>query len=245
MKQSPYARLKRGYHAVVPQRARSALYERMPDRMLRLRQRMLVRLESGARHDEIYDSTYYTGLVEPVMEGSVREIVASITEYWNPSVVIDVGCGTGRLLDELRSRDVRGFGLELSEAALEICRERGLDVRRFDLEVDDPDPTWRADVVVSTEVAEHLPEAVADRFVDLLGAVSDRIVLTAAQPGTGAGTDHVNEQPHEYWIEKLDSRGFAYLGAQSDAWRTRWSDADVEGCFVDGLMLFERRDGRR
>ncbi|MGH2920863.1 MAG: methyltransferase domain-containing protein, partial [Gaiellaceae bacterium] len=58
---------------------------------------------------------------------------------------------------------VRCLGLDHATAALQRCRERGVDARRFDTE-QDPLPAERVDLVVSTEVAEHLPESSADRF---------------------------------------------------------------------------------
>ena len=66
----------------------------------------------------------------------------------------------------LERRGVRCRGFDQSDAALGAAAERGLDVGRLDI-VDDPPPD-RADLAVSTEVAEHLPNPPADRFVELL-----------------------------------------------------------------------------
>jgi hypothetical protein len=69
----------------------------------------------------------------------------------------------------------------------------------------------RADLCVSTEVAEHLPAAFADTHVSYLCRTADAVLMTAATPGQG-GTDHVNEQPHSYWIETYCGHGFDYEG---------------------------------
>jgi hypothetical protein len=47
--------------------------------------------------------------------------------------VIDVGCGTGALLEVLKDYGCTCLGLEYSEAGLKMCRSRGLDVRKFDI----------------------------------------------------------------------------------------------------------------
>jgi hypothetical protein len=52
-------------------------------------------------------------------------------------------------------------------------------------------------MVTSFEVAEHIPERLEDRYVDMLCLLGNLIVISAATPGQG-GMDHVNEQPHAY-----------------------------------------------
>ena len=66
----------------------------------------------------------------------------------------------------------------------------------------------RFDLVQTLEVAEHLPHANADLFVDNLIAHGDVILFSAAVPHQG-GEHHVNEQPPEYWRSKFAARGFA------------------------------------
>lgn len=73
----------------------------------------------------------------------------------------------------------------------------------------------RFDLVISSEVAEHLPEEKAQIFItNLTNHASSIIYFTAAEPGQG-GVDHINEQPHEYWIEKFNLNGFIFLKDKS------------------------------
>jgi hypothetical protein len=96
------------------------------------------------------------------------------------------------------------------------------------------------DVVISVEVAEHLPEASADRYVDFLCAASARwVILTAATPGQG-GIDHVNEQPNEYWIAKLAARGFIHTRDLSQRWRAEWKAQSICTWYYNNVMVFER-----
>lgn len=66
----------------------------------------------------------------------------------------------------------------------------------------------RFDLVQTLEVAEHLPAAKADLFVDNLVAHGDVILFSAAVPHQG-GEHHVNEQPPEYWRIRFAMRGYA------------------------------------
>jgi SAM-dependent methyltransferase len=191
-------------------------------------------------HETIYDSDYYKHTVEVGAVRSAEFIATSILLDIKPNSVVDVGCGTGVLLDFLRQRGCHVLGLEYSEAALQYCRDRKLDVRKFDLEKDAFMDSQFFDVAISMEVAEHLPKAVADRYVDLLARLSNVIVFTAAPPGQG-GTDHVNEQPPSYWISKFQIRGFVYDEGMSKRWRESWEETKiVDSWYYENLMIFRR-----
>ena len=191
-------------------------------------------------HDEIYNSDYYERTVEGPAVRSAGTIANSILNDFKATCVIDVGCGTGALLEALRDMGCEVFGLEYSEAALKYFRARRLNVGKFDLERNVFNDNRTFDVAVSMEVAEHLPEKAADRYVDLLARLSRVIVFTAAPPGQG-GIDHVNEQPPSYWITKFQQRGFEHAEEISQRWRESWKAAgDVEGWYHQNLMIFRR-----
>jgi SAM-dependent methyltransferase len=233
---SVYGFVKAAYKTVLPKPVRYLVYSNMP---FKWRQRLIQRLEASAQHDEIYDADYYR-LIEPLMAESADVIAQSIVAEFAPRSIIDVGCGTGLLLLRLKERGCRVIGLEKSKAAIDICIKRNIPIKPFDLERDEP-LDLRANLVVSTEVAEHLPETVADSYVQLLCDIADRVIFTAAPPSRGgAGADHVNEQPIEYWIEKFVSLGFRYHREISLEWRERWRSEGVNGCYVDSLMIFTR-----
>jgi SAM-dependent methyltransferase len=190
-------------------------------------------------HDWIYDSDFYEAIEGAVVRSAGR-IADSILNDFKAGCVIDVGCGTGALLEALRDRGCEGFGLEYSEAALQYCHARRLSVAKFDLERDILNDNRTFDVAVSMEVAEHLPEMVADRYIDLLTRLSRVIVFTAAPPGQTGG-DHVNLQPPSYWIAKFQQRGFEHTAELSQRWRESWQAAgDVEDWYHQNLMIFRQ-----
>lgn len=191
-------------------------------------------------HDALYDHTYYERTVEGPAAASAATMADSIVASFAPGSAIDIGCGTGALLAALRDRGCRVFGLEYSEAGLAYCRSRHLDVRQFDIESDSFGDGRSFDIAISMEVAEHLPERVADRYVGLIALSAPTVMFTAAPPGQG-GSDHVNEKPREYWIEKFRATGFSYDAATSSELADRWrSSGRVASWYVDNLMVFRR-----
>jgi SAM-dependent methyltransferase len=192
-----------------------------------------------AGRDDVYNAKYYAYVDEHATR-SAPTIASSIVDAFHPSKVVDVGCGTGALLAEFRKCGVSGIGLEYSASALEICRSRGLDVRQFDIESASERSDESCDVVTCFEVAEHLHADFADTLVSMLTSMSKCVVFTAAVPGQGGGADHVNEQPHEYWIEKFRIFSFRIDSELSAEWRTRWQEQGVASFYSNNVMVFYR-----
>lgn len=190
-------------------------------------------------HDFMYNDEFY----DVIMDGascSAPVIADSILSELHPTSIIDVGCGGGALLEALRDGGCTAIGLEYARAAIARCKYRGLDVKQFDLERDTLDFDYRFDVAVSLEVAEHLPQSLADRYVDLLAALSDTVVFSAARPGQG-GIAHFNEQQPEYWIAKFTVRGYVCDCSLSDIWRTRWHESGkVADWYCSNVLIFRR-----
>jgi SAM-dependent methyltransferase len=231
-----YLKLKRTFRTVVPKPVRDAVWSpRNPVRGVLVSVKGV--LERSAAHDEIYDQAYYERSARE-KRVTMKHIAESIVRDVSPETLVDVGCGGGFLLSALRERGVECFGLEYAQAGIDICRRAGLDVQQFDLEHD----TFTGgsfDAAVSMEVAEHLPASVADRFVGLLTSLAPTVVFTAARPGQ-VGTDHVNEQPPEYWIDKFAVRGFAPQQALAATWQAEWERRSVIACYWENLMVFGR-----
>jgi methionine biosynthesis protein MetW len=74
--------------------------------------------------------------------------------------VLDLGCGDGALLEYLiTNKQVRGRGIELSEAGVLACVHRGLSVRQGDLQEGLADyPTCAFDYVVLSQTLPYLDD---------------------------------------------------------------------------------------
>lgn len=216
------------------------IYRRVVPEFLR-RGRFGEFVESRAPHDFVYNPEYFRDVIENHSGAAAGPMAASIVRDLAPRSVIDVGCGGGNLLEALHARGCEVFGLEYAAAGVEACGRRGVPVRRFDLRRESFESKRRYDVVCSIEVAEHLPAQSADGYLRLLAGVGGSLVFSAATPGQG-GTDHLNEQPHAYWIEKLSTHGLILDETISARWRDEWERAGLQPWFWSNIMVF-RRDG--
>lgn len=188
-----------------------------------------------------YTSDFYAGIV-PGARRSADAIVPFLIELARPSSVIDVGCGVGTWLatfQRLGVVDVLGVdGPHVDVAALEIpptCFQP-FDLRQ-PLRLD-----RRFELVMSLEVAEHLPAECSSTFVDSLTRLGPLVVFSAAIPHQG-GVGHVNEQWPAHWIRLFDERNFDVV----DTLRTAlWNDDAVDWWYAQNMLLFvDRMDGRR
>ena len=193
----------------------------------------------SCHNQNIYTEEYYNKDVESAAARSADVMASSIVKEFAPKNVVDLGCGTGALLQAIQHMEVDVSGLEYSEAGCDLCRRRGLSVRQFDVREDPVPPDMAADVAISCEVAEHLPERYADRLVDALITLAPNVVFTAAQPGQG-GTDHHNEQPHDYWIQKFEDKSFRFDEGMSNQWRTNWATMGVQHWYYSNVMVFRK-----
>jgi 2-polyprenyl-3-methyl-5-hydroxy-6-metoxy-1,4-benzoquinol methylase len=191
-----------------------------------------------ASHQEIYDKRY-NDFLDAVASKSTPAMAATIERIFKPNSVIDVGCGAGTLLAQLKQNGLQVKGLEYSDAGIARCREKGIDVEKFDLETE-KGIQGSSDVTVSFEVAEHLPESLADNYIRVISQFSPVVIMSAATIGQ-RGKDHVNEQPHEYWIEKMGRRGFDYDGQTSEQVRREWAGMGVASWYVNNTMIFRKR----
>lgn len=82
---------------------------------------------------------------------------AEIVMSYHPATVVDLGAGDGGLLSILQAQGITCWGYDLQQTNVDVAvNQRGVDVRLFDVvkNVDELEPSY--DVMVCTEMLEHL-----------------------------------------------------------------------------------------
>jgi len=105
------------------------------------------------------------------------------------SSVLDIGCGDGSLLAYLReTRSVEPYGIEVSQKACELARQKGIHVVQADVTADDWAIPGPVDYITASEVLEHLPSPEC-LLLRLRGLYRCRLLIDV--PNTGALNDRL------------------------------------------------------
>lgn len=158
-----------------------------------------------------YDADFFQNIEDGAM-ASAQIVLPFVQRHFSVRSVVDFGCGNGVWLNawkNLGAQRVRGLdGPYVDQATLRID---ATDFTPADLSQPiDLNETF--DLVQSLEVAEHIPSASAEVFVDNLVRHGRQILFSAAVPGQ-LGVHHVNERPYGYWRDLLAKRNYVLLDA--------------------------------
>jgi SAM-dependent methyltransferase len=170
----------------------------------------------------------------PETRVSARKLFRILLQYTRPGSILDVGCGFGAFLAEAQDLGIpdlwgiEGPWIDLEQMLTDAERTTILDLEQgFSL-------GRRFDLVICTEVAEHVSEASAGSLIRSLVEHSDLVLFSAAIPLQG-GHYHINEQFPDYWAEHFAVHGFRAI----DLFRPRiWKDPEVLWWLRQNALLF-------
>jgi SAM-dependent methyltransferase len=105
----------------------------------------------------------YVGF-EDAFRGSPEQIRSRLADYVSifagAADVLDIGCGRGEFLALLREQGVTGRGIDLNDAMVEVCRDKGLDATKADaLSYLRALPDGALGGLFAAQVVEHLEPA--------------------------------------------------------------------------------------
>jgi SAM-dependent methyltransferase len=169
---------------------------------------------------------------------SARIIIPLLLELIAPKSVVDVGCGVGTWLSVFKEYDIKDIlgidGEWVDKKMLMISEEQFVSHNLEEpIEIDK-----EFDLVMSLEVAEHIPPEKASIFIDSLTRLGPVIFFSAAIPFQ-IGKHHVNEQWPEYWVRHFEKHEYSVI----DPIRKKiWQNDDVEYWYAQNLLVFARRD---
>jgi SAM-dependent methyltransferase len=171
---------------------------------------------------------------------SASIVVPYLLEYIEVERVIDIGCGLGQWLQVFQaSGATEAVGIDGAHVPRELRKIQ--QFHEFDLtdlpglkkflKTSFPE---KFNLCLSLEVAEHLPEGLAREFIALLASLSDCVLFSAAIPNQ-TGENHINEQPHEYWVGLFAENGYTCC----DIFRKKfWNNASINWWYRQNMFLF-------
>lgn len=181
-----------------------------------------------------YDTAFFNKNRNEASIRSAEVILSLLYDIFRPQSVIDIGCGYGNWLsvaEALGSRTLKG--LDGSWVKKEDMISKNIDFETVDLE-GDIELNKKYDLAISVEVAEHLSETRAKKFIETLCSASDIVLFGAAIKYQG-GTNHINEQWQSYWIKHFESNGYKCF----DIFRKAiWHNPTVKWWYRQNIFLF-------
>jgi SAM-dependent methyltransferase len=193
---------------------------------------------SGKSIESIHYTEEFYKQIQHRSQLSAKTVLPYLFKYFKPSSVVDIGCGTGDWLSAFQSFGITDYvgvdGDYVDHRMLQIPESHFVKYdlkQRFKVE-------RRFDLAMSVEVGEHLPNESSEVLVETLSGLSDFIMFSAATQGQG-GTYHINEQPHQYWINKFEKRGYKlYDILRQQIWHLPY----VECWYRQNILLFIKED---
>ena len=188
---------------------------------------------SLATESRDYDESYFHSQLgsdepyewaNPYWRNFFTTVAQRIRAGTNPSVVLDVGCARGLLVQAFWEQGIDAYGIDVSQHAIETAHP-DIAHRLSVGSAEEVSGSW--DLITCIEVLEHMESTAAERAIDSMCAASDRVLLSSS-PGDFTEPTHVNVREPAAWAASFAERGFF-----------RRTDVDLS-FLVPWAVLFER-----
>ena len=172
----------------------------------------------------------YEGIVNEETEQAHR--LAECLKSMGVTKVLDVGCGPGNYVTEMRKIGIEADGVDIDPRCKETPHCKQLDVTQFKGEPP------RYPIVISLEVGEHIPAHLSWNYVSYItNTKPDMVIFSAAIPGQG-GDGHINLQYKSYWVHRFDVNGYQFDFLATEELRGYMASGYHLGWFIQNVMVF-------
>jgi SAM-dependent methyltransferase len=172
----------------------------------------------GFYYERYYSDDHVHRLVVGIIVACLLEAGRDVSGR-DVGAVLDLGCGQGQFTRALLAAGADVTAVEGSEAGVARALELGTPadrLHRHDLRL----PLHldrRFDIVMCTEVAEHIETPFSSQLIQTIGEHSDVCWFSSEPPGTNQDhLHHCNEQPDIFWINLFRFHGFQPLPIDID-----------------------------
>lgn len=145
----------------------------------------------------------------------LRRLIGNLIEPLVFETVLDVGCGQGSFLAELRAKfpHIKPYGIDISPKALDLARGRVPDGEFHILDITQQALDKKFNLVLCSEVLEHLSDDLA--AIQNLGSMTGKYLIVSAPQGRmrrfEAGVGHVRNYAPGELVHKLEQNGFGII----------------------------------
>lgn len=174
----------------------------------------------------------------PSSPRTAKIVVPLVLEMTGARNVVDVGCGIGAWVAEFLANGVDARGIDGSYIPSEALLVPASHFSSCDLS----QPVCldsHFDLVVSLEVAEHLPPSSAETFVSSLVGLGNIVLFSAAIPNQ-IGPGHVNEQWPGYWSDLFAEHGYQGFDCIRPV---VWDNPEVGSWYAQNTILYANAEG--
>ena len=164
-------------------------------------------------------------------------------EIWNKMIkdygiesVVDIGCGLGFSTAYFAKKGLYAVGIEGGKNAINNNVFEGYLIHNDytnSSALKNEDDVF--DLVWCCEFVEHVEEQYVENFLTDFKK-GKYIAMTYAEPGQ-PGYHHVNCQPKEYWVKRIEDIGFKYDDEYSEQLREIARQTNSSASFVHGAHL--------
>jgi SAM-dependent methyltransferase len=180
--------------------------------------------ELAAAVKHIYNTIYSEHGYHPTNSYSCWSIVSRVFNGFKEA--LDVGCGMGYGIAEARGKRLNVYGCDLANLT-KFWKELGIEQYcQIAPAHSMPYKTGRFDLVVCSDVLEHIPEKMVDdtlREIRRVGSLNYFFHICSHLENTkgslgekGICELHITIKPDDWWKEKLEENGFKVLGIKRD-----------------------------
>lgn len=149
--------------------------------------------------------------------------------------VLDVGCGPGTYVREMRKLGMKAYGVDIDIRCLKTPHCEVVDI------VNPPFLSiYEPDTVISLEVGEHIPAKDSWNYISYISYQGPKMVIfSAAAPGQG-GDGHINCQNKSYWACRFERFGYTYDGKATEEFLQYLIAGPHMGWLRNNVMIFYR-----
>jgi SAM-dependent methyltransferase len=170
---------------------------------------------SAELYDKAWDSQWDDMKKYGPFSRHLRRIIKNMIRPLAFESVLDVGCGQGSFLQELQAEfpNIKPYGIDISSSGVELARKRVFGGRFCVLDITEKVLDEKCDLVVCSEVLEHIPDDIG-ALRNLRKMTSKYLVVSTPQGRMRRFEEQVghvrNYAPGEL-VKKIEFSGFTTL----------------------------------